>query len=149
MKKRTCKYLDTNMWGVMQITPEYISPCCMGAESLYKDKNLDINKISIDEYMQKRKDFAELINQGKVCKGCELIVEKDEECVDIGKVSYINLALFSTCNLRCKYCYWTKEQLSAKLDESKTYILPFVKKLVEHDALKEDARLGLWGGEPL
>ena len=85
----------------MQILPDSITPCCMSSAVFYKDNNFDINKISIDEYIQKRKEYAELINQGKVCKGCELIVEKDEECVDIGKANYINLSTFTTCNLRC------------------------------------------------
>ena len=149
MKKKTCKYLDSTIWGTMQIMPKVIHPCCMSSAALYQDENLDVNKIDIDEYMQKRKDFAEKMNQGLVCNGCELIIEKDEECIDVGKISYLNLGLFTACNLRCKYCYYKKEHLSEKLDISKTYIVPFLKKLIEHDVLKDDIRLGLFGGEPL
>jgi organic radical activating enzyme len=149
MKRKICKYLDSNLWGMMQIMPKAIHPCCMTSKTFYKDENLDFSQISIEEYMQKRKDYAEQINQGVVCKGCELIVERDENEIDVGKVSYINLSRFTTCNLRCKYCYYTKEQLSEKLNSEKTHILPFIKKLVEHDVLKDNIRIGLFGGEPL
>ena len=148
MKKKTCRWLDSNLWGGIQILDDAIYPCCGPGKPFFKEKNLDYSKISIDELIAKRKELQEQINEGTACQGCEELVEKEESNIDVGKISYLSIGLFSTCNLRCKYCYFTHEELSDKLTPDRTHLLPFVKRLAEKDFLKENFSMGVAGGEP-
>lgn len=148
MKKKICSWLDSNITGGIQILDDKIFPCCGTQEPFYAEKNLDYSKISIEELMAKRKELYERINCGTACKGCERIIEKEENNIDIGKIGYLSIGLFSTCNLRCKYCYFTHEELGKKLTPDRTHLLPFVKKLYEHGVLKNNVSIGIAGGEP-
>lgn len=82
------------------------------------------------------------------CKGCALLVEKDEEDIEIGKIENLSLSIFQTCNLRCKYCFLDKEKLADQIGEKEGYILPIIKNLHKNNVLKENFSLSLSGGEP-
>ncbi|MDD3594280.1 MAG: radical SAM protein [Candidatus Gastranaerophilales bacterium] len=148
MKKKTCEWLDSNVRGGLNILDDKIYPCCGPSKPLYDEENLDYTKISLDELQQKRKKLQDLINEGKACQGCERIIEKEEDEINVGPVSYLSIGLFDTCNLRCKYCYFSHEQLGAKLKPERTKVLPLVQKFAEGNLLKDDIGLGLAGGEP-
>lgn len=148
MKKKTCEWLDSNIWGGIQILDDNILPCCITSTPCIHEKDLDYSKISVEEIIEKRKRLQEEINEGTACQGCEHIVEKEESDIDVGKVQYLSIGLFSTCNLRCRYCYFTHEELSDKLTPERTHLLPFVKKLSEHNMLKDNVSMGIAGGEP-
>ena len=148
MKKKTCSWLDSNIRGGIQILDDKIFPCCGESKPLIDEKDLDYSKISIDDLIAKRIELAEKINEGTACVGCEQIIEKEEEDIDIGKIDYLSIGLFSTCNLRCKYCYFTHDELGKKLNSDRTHLLPFVKKLAEYNMLKDNVSMGVAGGEP-
>jgi len=149
MKKKTCRWLDSNTWGGIQILDNGLHSCCnFKAATFYREKDLDYSKISIEELMQKRTELAEAIAQNKACIGCEELIEKEEDEISVKDISYLSIGMFSTCNLRCKYCYFTHEQLGKKLSPERAHLLPFVKKLAEAGFLKEDITMGVAGGEP-
>ena len=148
MKKKTCPWLDSNIRGGIQILNNRIYPCCGPSKPFYNDENLDYSKISIEELIEKRKELQEKINEGTACQGCEQIIEKEEEDINIGPITYLSIGLFSTCNLRCRYCYFTHDELSQKLKPERTHLLPFIKRLSKHGFMKKDFSIGLAGGEP-
>ena len=148
MKKKTCRWLDSNTWGGIQILDDKIYPCCGPSEPLYDEENLDYSKISIDELLEKRRVLQKDVMEGKACIGCDQIIEKEESDIVVDKISYLSIGLFSTCNLRCKYCYFTHEQLGDKLTSDRTHLLPFVSRLYNAGFLKDDLYVGVAGGEP-
>ena len=148
MKKKTCRWLDSNTWGGIQILDDKIYPCCGPSEPLYDEENLDYSKISIDELLEKRRVLQKDVMEGKACIGCDQIIEKEESDIVVDKISYLSIGLFSTCNLRCKYCYFTHEQLGKKLSPKRTKLLPLVKKFADADMLKNTVDIGVAGGEP-
>ena len=148
MKKKICSWLDSNIRGGIQILDDRIYPCCGISEPMFAEKDLDYSKITVEDIRAKRNELVEQINAGNACQKCEQIIEKEEEDINVGKISYLSIGLFSTCNLRCKYCYFTHDELSKKLTPQRTQLLPFVKKLAEGGFLKDDVQMGVAGGEP-
>ena len=147
-KKKICSWLDSNIKGGIQILNDGIYPCCGTAEPMIYEDGLDYNKITMKDIQNGRLKVYELMNKNEACMGCDQIVEKDENDIDIGKIQILSAGLFSTCNLRCKYCYFTHEQLGAQLSPKRTKLLPLVKKFADADLLKETVELRVAGGEP-
>ncbi len=148
MKKKTCSWLDSNIRGGIQILNNKIYPCCGPSKPFYDSEDLDYSALSIEELMEKRRKLQQQINEGTACQNCEQIVEKEEEDINVGPITYLSIGLFSTCNLRCRYCYFTHDELSQKLKPERTHLLPFIKRLTEHGVMKKDFSIGLAGGEP-
>ncbi len=146
--KKICSWLDSNIRGGIQILNDGIWPCCGQSEPMFQEDNLDYDNITIDEIKKRRFKVYELMNKNEACVGCEQIVEKPEDEIDIGKIAYLSIGLFATCNLRCKYCYFTHEQLGAKISPKRKKLLPLVKRFADADMLKETVEMGVAGGEP-
>ena len=109
---------------------------------------MDYSKISIEELIEKRRQLQKDIADGKACVGCDQIIECEEENIEVGKINYLSIGQFSTCNLRCRYCYFTHEQLGKKILPERKYLLPFVSKLWNEGFLKDNVEMGVAGGEP-
>ena len=146
--KKICSWLDSNIRGGIQILNDGIWPCCGPSAPMFKDSNIDFNSISIEEIQKQRLMVYELMNKNEACVGCEQIIEKPETDIDIGKIAYLSVGLYATCNLRCKYCYFTHEQLGAKIAPKNKKLLPIVKKYADADMLKDTVEMGVAGGEP-
>ena len=145
---KICKYLDGNQIGMAMLYTPCASVCCdRGIPLMDID---DFSSMDVNKYIALRNDFIEGINNGTrhECEGCVSLVEKNRNEVDTNKFSCINLATFTTCNLRCKYCYYKEQQLGAKLEENKKYIMPVLLKLHNTGRLKDNICLGIAGGEP-
>lgn len=149
MKKKVCNWIDSNQWGGLQLVNRGISPCCSRPITILTESETEYTTITAEKIQTARRNLYEGINDGSYheCDGCALLVEKDENDIDIGKLDFLTMAPFKTCNLRCKYCYYTHDELGEKLLEKHKYILPIVKNFHENNLLKENFVLGLAGGE--
>ncbi len=149
MKKKVCKWLDSNEWGAVHFEENQVTACCNRSVPLITDVD-DFSKVSVQELIKARKELLNGINDGsrKECAGCNLLKEKEENLIDLEKINALILLPFTTCNFRCSYCYLSKEQLSAKLNKNMR-ILPTIKNLYDNNFLTDNFLLCVGGGEPL
>lgn len=148
MKKKVCNWLDSNIRGGIQIVDSKIYPCCCTDKPMIELQDFNYESLSVEKIRDIRIQFYNDINEGKKCVSCPLLIEKEEEDINIGPIKYLSIGPFDTCNLRCAYCYFTPEQLGAKLDPQKAKIFPMIKNWHEAGMLKDPVEIGLAGGEP-
>lgn len=151
MKKKVCRWLDSNEMGGLLLNDKKIMSCCSSQSiSLIDKDDLDFSTVTGEEIQNARKALFEGINDGtnKSCQGCFELIEKEESEIEIGPVFYFPVGIFNTCNFRCQYCGFTDEQLGEKLDEKHAKILPIIQNFHKNGLLKPFFNLGLTGGEP-
>lgn len=152
MKKKVCKWLDSNEWGALHARNSRIYACANRAVPLLISKEYDYSKLTLKEIQDARKKLFKDINNGtrKECNGCKALIEKDEENIDIGKIEFLIFHPHTTCNLKCCYCYYQNNEQGAKLEEKQVYIFPAIKNFHDIGLFKHDRfTLDLGGGEPL
>jgi organic radical activating enzyme len=118
---------------------------------LLVDDDLDFSQITFDELHNARTSLYEGINDGtrKECDGCKYLMEKDESDICVGPVENVILHPYTTCNLRCSYCYFTDKELGAAFDQHKAHIVPVLENFYNSGILKKNFfSLSLGGGEP-
>lgn len=146
---KTCKYLDANQQAAAVCISDHLGACY--PREILSTKITDYRNIDLHAFMEKRKKFIAELNAGKtnLCDGCAFLETKRECDVNFDKLSWLNIANFTTCNLRCKYCYFSEEQLGAKLEKEDRQLLPIVKNMAEQGLFTDHICLAIAGGEPL
>lgn len=149
MKKKVCSWLDGNQQGVIRFETNTVFACCYRSIPLIKDVD-DFSKLSVEELIKSRKALYEGINDKtrNECDGCNLIKDVDEEDICLDKISCLVILPYTTCNLRCKYCYLSHDQLGVKMNENEKKLLPIIKNLYQQNLLSENFEICLGGGEP-
>lgn len=143
---KTCKHLESGL----RLGPDGIRACCMGAivSPLYWSAE-EASKINISKEMiiEKRKALFSLLNDDKSfisCKRCSRVETKRYADVDFTKLGLVNLAHFSMCNLRCKFCGFTQHnEFVPEMYDA----LSILKKFSRQD-VQWDSYVDLNGGEP-
>ena len=149
MKKKVCFWLDSNISGLIPMFKGSIYACCNRAIPLIKQKKY--SELTYEEIQQKRIELFNSINSKKdsPCKNCTFLVEKEEDEIDIGKISRLILFPHTTCNFNCQYCFFTQKDRKTKIDEDLCNIYDILKNFYNIGLLEDDFTLDLGGGEPL
>ncbi|MBQ8848653.1 MAG: radical SAM protein [Candidatus Gastranaerophilales bacterium] len=149
MKKKTCTWLDSNIWGALHIINDQVQACCPRCALLIDKISLD--KLSVLDIQKARRDFFEGINNGeiKTCEECPFLIEKEEDDIEVGSIESLILHPYTTCNIHCNYCVLSEEKLKAKLSESQREIFPIIEKFYNDKLFKQKFSIALGGGEPL
>lgn len=147
-KKKICTWFDANQVGAIRFEHNTVWACCYRSIPLISNI-MDFSKISVSEIIQKRNELYEGINNQTrhECDGCQNLCMKNEAEINLNKINSLILLPFTTCNLRCKYCYLSKEQLGSKMQVHK--VLPIIENLKKQNFLTDNFELCLGGGEPL
>ena len=147
VKKKVCKWLDSNLWGGLHIINDQVQVCCPRCAKLLD--NIIISELSGKEILEKRKQFYEKLNTNlSICEGCALLIEKEESTIDIGPINTLILHPYTTCNLHCSYCTIPQKKLKRKLLPNENHILNVIQKFHADNLLKKDFSIALGGGEP-
>lgn len=146
---KTCSYLNSNELGAAICINKNLSLCYPKSDTTVININ-DYTNIDLKDFIQKRKDFFLKLNNAEtdVCNNCPFLKEKSMKDVCLDSISWLNIANFTTCNLRCKYCYFSPELLGAKLEKKDRQLLPIVKNMAAQGVLTENVCLAIAGGEP-
>lgn len=84
-----------------------------------------------------------------LCQGCGLLTENEIKSDYI--FGLINFSHYTFCNLRCDYCYLTKDENSGgNLGKNRTQydVLPVLKNMINKNQLSPNAKIFWGGGEP-
>ena len=96
---------------------------------------------------EKRRWIFDLLNDDHSetpCKHCHMVVEKPADEVRFDRLGHIDLAATTTCNLRCNFCGYTRQNAFA---EAKYDALAVLRLYSPEDVLW-DAAVDFNGGEP-
>lgn len=91
-----------------------VRSCCFGilvAPIFWTASQANGTKISHDEIIEKRRQLFDELNSGPsdlVCNRCSKVELKKYADVSFDKLGFIDLAHYTSCNLRCTYCGFTK-----------------------------------------
>ena len=108
---------------------------------------------SIASVMEGRAKLIEQHKRGNIapeCQGCPRLTELEwgAESIAPYAVDEITIAHFSSCNIRCNYCYTvTDAEQTAPLSKAPR-ILPIFRDLIERKLLAPNAVVKFSGGEP-
>lgn len=111
-------------------------------------------QLSAEGLMEGRARIIERHMRGDIvpeCLGCPRLTELEWNDAQLGSyaVDEITIAHFSSCNIRCNYCYTvTNPELTAPLSKAPR-ILPVFKDLIEQKLLAPYATVRFSGGEPM
>lgn len=147
----TCEYIEYGLvFGINKLHTCCIShnqskgwvPIC----DYNGEIDLPIEKI-LDSRKKLRAESADKLHS--LCQGCGLLTE------NIIKSDYIfeliNFSHYTFCNLRCDYCYLTKdENLGGNLGKNRNQydIFPVLERMINKNQLSPNARMFWGGGEP-
>ena len=144
---KSCEKIESGL----RLGHDAIRACCMGAivSPMYWSAE-EVGEIQISKEMivNKRKWLFQHLNDlesGYVsCKRCHHVVSKKYKDVNFTGFGHINLAHFTTCNLRCQFCGFTRNNsfYAAKYDA-----LPILEEFNPEDS-EWDSFVDLNGGEP-
>jgi len=84
------------------------------------------------------------------CRDCPRLTEDEWSVRQLGEyaIDEVTIAYFSSCNIRCNYCYTvTNPELTAPLSKAPR-LLPTFQQLIERDLLAPYATVRFSGGEP-
>jgi hypothetical protein len=143
---KSCSKIESGL----RLGDEAIRACCMGAivSPMYWSAE-EASGISITKEMiiGKRKWLFQLLNDESAhvsCKRCSHVVTKQFKDVRFTGLGHVNLAHFSTCNLRCNFCGFTQHN---SFHGARYSALPILREFDRQD-VEWDSYVDLNGGEP-
>lgn len=149
--KKVCYWLDSNQAGIIPMRENHIYACCTRAVPILVDKKYNYDELTYNDIQKNRIKLYEDINKGMApqCEGCECLIQKPAKKIDIGKISYLIYHPHTTCNLKCCYCFFQKNEQYAKLDPRTADLYAAIQNFHKIGLFKENIQLELGGGEPL
>jgi hypothetical protein len=151
-KYHSCRFLER---GIVFNAGRIITPCCAnpatgGVPILVPFNGLDF---SIDAVLEARSRIIDRHKSGDIepnCLGCPRLAEGEWTLAEMGTyaIDEMTIAPFSSCNIRCNYCYTvTLPHLNSPLSKAPR-ILPIFQELIDRKLLAPYATVRFSGGEP-
>lgn len=145
---KSCRRLESGL----RLGPDGLRACVLGAFAAPLYWNADeASRLTITKEMivEKRKWLFDLLNSGQNnvdfdCKHCRMVCTKRFADVNFTRIGQIDHAATSICNLRCKFCGFTHQDLFI---QSKYDDLAILREFTADDA-EWDSVVDFNGGEP-
>lgn len=150
-KYLSCRFIERGL--VFQPT-RVISPCCANPAAAGTPvlARFDGSEFSVDAVIEARSGIIARHKAGTVepaCRGCPRLQVGDwADAMSPYLVDEITIMPFSSCNIRCNYCYtmvkgpWTSPLSTAPR------VLPVIQSLIDRKLLDPNATVRFSGGEP-
>lgn len=103
--------------------------------------------VTKDFIIEKRKEYIKMLNDDHShidCKNCLMVEQKRYGDISFSRLGHIDLQHYSTCNLRCAYCEYTRSNMNF----SPRYDALSVLQLFSPDDIEWNAHVDFAGGEP-
>jgi len=110
---KTCSKLESGL----NLCIQGLRACTRGAlmPPLFSSaEDIMQNRVTKDLIIEKRKEYIRMLNDDHSamdCKQCLMVEEKRYGDIDFSRLGHIDLQHYSTCNLRCSYCAYTRDNM--------------------------------------
>lgn len=104
-------------------------------------------KVTKDFIIEKRKEYIRMLNDDHShidCKRCLMVERKRYGDISFSRLGHVDLQHYSTCNLRCSYCAYTRDGMHFPAQYDALAVL----KLFTPDEVEWNAHVDFAGGEP-
>lgn len=147
----SCRFLE----GGITFLPGQVTACCANPANGRSPVIAPFKggELTPDILMEGRRKIVDRHKLGDIveeCQGCPRLTEEDWRPPYISKypIDEVTIAYFSSCNIRCNYCYTvTVPEMTAPLSKAPRLLATF-QQLIERDMLAPDATVRFSGGEP-
>ena len=151
-KYLSCRHLER---GMVFNPGRVITPCCMNPATGLVPELVPFNgkDFSIDAMLRARERIVSRHKAGditKECQRCPRLTEGEWTVAEMGNyaIDEVTVAPFSSCNIRCNYCYTvTNPDQTSPLSKAPR-VLPVFEELIERKLLAPHATVRFSGGEP-
>jgi organic radical activating enzyme len=150
-KYLSCRHLER---GMVFSPGRVITPCCMNPVTGLVPELVPFNgkDFSVDAMLRARAEMIGRHRSGEIDKGCQRcprLTEADWSAV-MGPhlIDEVTVAPFSSCNIRCNYCYTVTNPEQTSLLSKAPRVLPVFEELIERGLLAPHATVRFSGGEP-
>lgn len=151
-KYLSCKHIER---GIVFSPGRVITPCCANPATGLVPELVPFNgkNFSVDAMLQARAQMITRHKAGdiaKECRGCPRLTEREWNDAEMGRypIDEVTVAPFSSCNIRCNYCYTvTNPEQTSPLAKAPR-VLPVFEELIERRLLAPYATVRFSGGEP-
>jgi molybdenum cofactor biosynthesis enzyme MoaA len=146
----SCHFIER---GIVFQPYRVLSPCCAnpakgGSPTLVE---FDGTNFSLDAVLDARARIIAHHKAGQIepqCQGCPRLTELDWDALGSPyAVDEVTIAPFTSCNIRCNYCYTTTGEITSLLNGAPR-MLPIFQALVDRKLLSPHATVRFSGGEP-
>jgi hypothetical protein len=136
--------------------PGQVTACCANPATgnipiLARFQN---GELAVEEVLDTRRKMINLHKAGgvhKACRGCPRLSEEQWEspgALSEHAIDEVTIAHFTSCNIRCNYCYTVTQPEQAAPLSKQPRILPTFQQLIERNLLAPYATVRFSGGEP-
>ncbi len=149
-KYLSCRFLER----AATFYPGRVTACCANpATGLTPVVAPFTGELSVDQLLEGRAKIIARHKRGDIvpeCQRCPRLTEADWAAENVGPyaVDDVTIAHFTSCNIRCNYCYTvTEPDMKAPLSKAPR-LLPVFKQMIEQKLLAPNATVRFSGGEP-
>src|SRR5215813_1296148 len=147
----SCRFIER----AVTFYPGQVTACCANPATGLTPQITPFNsgELSADALMEGRSKIVVRHKLGDIvreCQNCPRLVEEEWSPRTLGDyaIDEVTIAHFSSCNIRCNYCYTvTNPELTAPLSKAPR-MLPTFQQLIERKLLAPYATVRFSGGEP-
>ena len=148
----SCRYIER---GIVFSPGRVITPCCVNPATGIVPELVPFNgsDFSIDGMLEARAEMIRRHKSGDIvkgCQGCPRLTEREWNIKEIGPyaIDEVTVAPFSSCNIRCNYCYTVTNPEQTSLLSKAPRVLPVFEELIRRKLLAPYATVRFSGGEP-
>jgi pyruvate-formate lyase-activating enzyme len=147
----SCRFLER---GLVFQPSRAVSPCCLNPATAGHPVLARFNgaEFSLDAAFEARSGIIARHKAGSIepaCRGCPRLEEADwASAMSSYPVDEVTIAPFSSCNIRCNYCYTQVEGPWTSPLSSAPRVLPVMQALIDRKLLDPHATVRFSGGEP-
>ena len=151
-KYLSCRHLER---GMVFNPGRVITACCMNPATGLVPELVPFNgpDFSVDAMLRSREHMINRHKAGdiaKECQRCPRLTEGEWSAAEMGTyaIDDVTVAPFSSCNIRCNYCYTvTNPDQTSPLSKAPR-VLPVFEELIKRKLLAPHATVRFSGGEP-
>jgi len=143
---KTCSKLESGLF----LHVKGLRSCVRGAlmaPIFHTTEELSKAKISKDLIIEKRKQCIAMLNDNHSdmdCKRCLMVERKRYKDISFNRLGHIDLQHYSTCNLRCSYCAYTRDNVHLPPQYDALSVL----QCFSQEDIEWNAHVDFAGGEP-
>ena len=148
----SCRFIER---GIVLSPGRVITPCCVNPATGIVPELVRFGSegVPVDAIFEARAEIIRRHKSGDIvegCQGCPRLTEGEWTDEEMGPyaIDEVTVAPFSSCNIRCNYCYTVTNPIQTSPLSKSPRVLPVFEQLIERRLLAPYATVRFSGGEP-